>query len=111
VDLSGQLGAGRYHVLAGDRRSGENGGVDADGELGDIQIPNGSGSLLVFDAMGQLVDQVRYTDEAPWPRRETGQSLELTSARADNGNGAVWQAGSNRYGDGGEGSPGRGTRD
>ena len=93
VDLSGQLAAGRYHVIAGDRRENENGGVDADGELGEIQIPNGSGSLLVFNASSQLVDQVRYDDEAPWPRRETGQSLELTSHRADNGNGAVWRAG------------------
>ncbi len=107
VELSGRIGANEYRVLAGSRDRGENGGVNADGELGNLQLSNGDGSVLLYDNEGQLVDQVRYAIEAPWPDRETGHSLVLSSSRADNSNGATWRSGRDEYGDGGWGSPGR----
>ena len=106
VELSGRLPGNEYLVLAGSRDQDENGGLRADALLGDLQLSNGNGSVLVFDAQQNLVDQVRYADEAPWPMREAGQSLELANPAADNSNGATWLAGSRRYGSGGMGTPG-----
>ena len=108
VELSGRLEGHDYLVLAGSRDPGENGGVQADGVLGDLQLSNGEGSVLVFDAERNLVDQVRYSTEPPWPMREMGESLELANPAADNGNGATWLPGRQRYGPGGQGTPGRG---
>lgn len=105
--LSGRINPGEYLVFAGERNRRENGGVNADGDLDILQLSNGQGSLLLFTSEAVLVDQVRYDDEAPWPSRETGHSLQLTSSRADNSNGATWRAARDEYGDGGWGSPGR----
>ncbi|MBV72230.1 MAG: hypothetical protein CMH52_12970 [Myxococcales bacterium] len=107
VDLQGRVQPGDYFVIAGARDRNTNGGINAQAELGDLQLSNGSGSLLLFTDTGVLVDQVRYDDAAPWPRRETGQSLELTALGGDNSNGATWRAARGEYGAGGEGSPGR----
>jgi hypothetical protein len=107
VDLVGRIEPNQFAVFAGSRDQDENGGIRADGELDTFQLSNGSGSLLVFNNEGQLVDQVRYDDSAPWPNRETGESLELTALGADNSNGATWRAGRSNYGSGGSGSPGR----
>jgi len=106
VELSGRLPGNAYLVLAGSLNQDENGGVRADELLGDLQLSNGEGSVLVFDAQQNLVDQVRYASEAPWPMRESGESLELANPAADNGNGATWLVGSRRYGAGGMGTPG-----
>jgi hypothetical protein len=107
VDLTGRIEPNEFIVFAGSRDQDENGGIRADGELDTFQLSNGSGSLLVFNNQGQLVDQVRYDDSAPWPHRETGESLELTALGGDNSNGATWRAGRADYGSGGSGSPGR----
>lgn len=105
--LSGRIDAGERIVIAASRDRDVNGGVNADGLLGDVTLTNGEGSVLVFDDQERLVDQVRYSSEAPWPLRESGESLELTAPAADNSNGAAWQAGRNNYGPGGQGTPGR----
>jgi hypothetical protein len=52
------------------------------------------------------VDQVRYTPDAPWPRRHTGEAIELTDPSSDNRDGANWTSGQRSYGDGGDGTPG-----
>ncbi|MCA9539102.1 MAG: lamin tail domain-containing protein [Myxococcales bacterium] len=106
-DLSGRLRAGDRLVMAGSLDETEAGGVQADLLLGGMQLSNAEGSVLVFNAGGDLVDQVRYLAEAPWPARGDGQSLELIAPAADNSNGATWRAGRRDYGPGGQGTPGR----
>lgn len=48
--------------------------------------------LALLDANGNLVDEVRYHDEAPWPDTADGggATLELTDPFADNSNPAAW---------------------
>lgn len=105
--LSGRVPANSRIVVAASLDEEVNGGVEADLRLDGLTLANGEGSVLVFDADEQLVDQVRYSTEAPWPLRQSGQSLELTAPAADNSNGAAWQAGRRDYGPGGQGTPGR----
>jgi hypothetical protein len=107
VDLTGQIQPGDFYVVAGSLNQDQNGGISANLELGDLSLPNGNGSLLLIDQEGQLVDQVRYQDESPWPIREDGESLEVLTLSGDNSNGAVWRPGVAEYGDGGWGTPGR----
>ena len=93
-------------MIAGSTSREQNGGINADMNLSDLSLPNGNGSLLLIDDQEQLVDQVRYLDEAPWPVREDGESLEVLTLTGDNSNGAVWRAGRVEYGEGGWGTPG-----
>ena len=106
VALQGRLAAGRYHVIAASDDPDENGGLDADGLMGDLFLPNGFGEVLVYDPDGALSDQVRYRVGEGWPERQGGRSLELPEPAADNMSGGSWRAGQERYGDGGRGSPG-----
>lgn len=105
--LSGRIRGGERLVVAASLDREQNGGLDADLLLGDLTLTNEEGSVLVFDADEVLVDQVRYSGDAPWPLRQAGESLELTAPAADNSNGAAWQAGRREYGEGGRGTPGR----
>ena len=111
VTLSGDIEARSHYVIASSMNRQENGGVDAQAELGDLFLPNGYGSVLLFDQNDVLVDQVRYTPGGEgWPDRRSGQALELIEPAADNRDGASWVAGEDSYGEGGKGSPGRATR-
>ena len=112
ADLGGNIPARAYHVRARSVNRGENGGVPADGNMGELFLPNGYGSILVFDANGDLVDQVRYAPggEDGWPDRRPGQAAELLEPAGDNNVGAGWVGGRDSYGDGGDGTPGRATR-
>ena len=107
--LSGSIDARAHWVIAQSRDRNENGGVNAQAEMGELFLPNGYGSLLLFDAEGTLIDQVRYAPggEEGWPYRETGESLELIEPASDNRLGASWAAARESYGDGGDGTPGR----
>lgn len=107
VNLSGNLNNNERHVVARSQNREINGGVRADGGMGELFLPNSYGSVLLFDANHVLVDQVRYEPDAPWPSRRPGESLELVNPQADNNDGSNWRAGSDNYGDGGSGSPGR----
>ncbi len=107
ASLAGSIPARGYHVIAGSLNRDEAGGARADGLMDDLFLPNEVGSVLVFDAEGTLVDQVRYSNEAPWPARRPGESLELPAPAADNRDGAAWVAGEQEYGEGGFGTPGR----
>lgn len=107
VDLGGSVDARAFHVRARSVNMGENGGVRAQGDMGALFLPNGYGSILVFDADGSLVDQVRYEPgENGWPRRRPGEAAELPEPASDNRLGASWVAGEDDYGEGGQGSPG-----
>jgi hypothetical protein len=111
VDLAGNIEARGFHVRARSVNRGENGGVRAQGDMGMLFLPNGYGSLLVFDGQGNLVDQVRYAPgEDGWPRRSAGEAAELPEPAADNRQGASWVAAENEYGEGGKGSPGAAWR-
>ncbi|HEX7072050.1 MAG TPA: CotH kinase family protein, partial [Rhodothermales bacterium] len=55
----------------------------------------GSGETLrLYSANGQLVDEVQFTDEAPWPAAPDGggPTLELAHALEDNANPRYWLA-------------------
>lgn len=108
ADLQGQVPPRGYHVRARSTNRGENGGVVANGDMGEFFLPNGYGSILLFDADGGLVDQIRYAPggEEGWPERRPGQSAELLEPASDNNAGASWVAGRDDYGDGGQGTPG-----
>ena len=105
--LAGSIPARGYYVLAADLDRGENGGVDADEDMGELFLPNGYGSVLVFDEHAALVDQVRYAPgEEGWPPRRPGVAIELVEPAADNREGRNWTLGSREYGPGGDGTPG-----
>ena len=111
VTLSGEIPGRGHYVIAKSLNRQANGGVNAQAEMGDLFLPNGYGSLLLFDQNDSLVDQVRYEPGGEiWPDRRSGEALELLEPAADNRNGASWVAGEEPYGDGGKGSPGRATR-
>lgn len=112
VDLQGQIPARGYHVRARSTNRDLNGGVAANGDMGDFFLPNGYGSILLYNEQGDLVDQVRYAPggEEGWPDRRPGQAAELLEPAGDNNDGAAWVAGRDEYGEGGSGTPGRATR-
>ena len=107
--LSGQIQPQSYLVVARSTNRQENGGVEASLEMGDLFLPNGYGSVLLFNQEGTLIDQVRYAPggEEGWPERRPGQSLELMEPASNNQLGSSWTYGQQSYGDGGDGSPGR----
>ncbi len=105
--LSGSLRPGDALVVGGSLDVSEAGGATVDALLGDLFLPNGFGSVLVFDDRGALVDQVRYAPDAPFPRRDPGHALELNALDQDNRAGASWREADTRYGEAGFGSPGR----
>jgi hypothetical protein len=107
VNLGGRVDDRAHHVIARSQDRELNGGVRSDGGMGELFLPNSYGSVLLFNPDHQLVDQVRYEPEMPWPDRFPGQSLELINTNADNNAGANWRAGDDEYGDGGSGTPGR----
>jgi hypothetical protein len=111
VTLSGEINGRGHFVVARSLNRQENGGVDAQHEMGELFLPNGYGSVLLFDQNDALVDQVRYEPGGEiWPNRSSGEALELLEPAGDNRDGAAWVAGEDSYGDGGKGSPGRATR-
>jgi hypothetical protein len=104
--LSGDLRGDGLLVLAANTNERNNGGVPADLPMGDMFLPNGFGSVLIFDADERLVDQVRYEPAAPWPDRSPGESMELEDPATDNRVGDNWVKARSSYGDGGDGTPG-----
>ena len=104
--LTGRINPGETWVLARSLDERENGEVPADLEMGDLFLPNGFGSVLIFDTRGALVDQVRYAPDDPFPRRDAGKSLELRDLDDDNRLGESWREARDRYGEGGFGTPG-----
>ncbi|MDH7599586.1 MAG: lamin tail domain-containing protein [Sedimentisphaerales bacterium] len=60
-------------------------------------IPS-DGLLVLLDAAGNVVDQVRYGLGLPWPTETAGRSIELINPNLDNAKGGAWRA--YRYGTG-----------
>jgi len=59
-------------------------------QLPAITLPNQGGSIELFNLRGTVVDQLVYTNAAPWPV-SNGSSLELVSPSLDNASGTHWQ--------------------
>ena len=60
----------------------------------DRDLSNSSQNLVLSDAFGNIIDQVEYTDSAPWPETADGDGfyLELMDVNSDNSLASSWQA-------------------
>jgi hypothetical protein len=60
-------------------------------------LSNSSQNLTLSDAFGNVIDQVTYTDDAPWPETADGDGfyLELVDVISDNALASNWIANSN----------------
>ncbi|MBM4321142.1 MAG: lamin tail domain-containing protein [Deltaproteobacteria bacterium] len=101
-----------YAVLGcnADRRS--NGGITVLHAFDPARffLSNTEGSILLYDAQGQLVDQVRYSGFAPWPGGEPGQSLMLRDPGLPNLGPDNWARSSTQREDGTRCTPGAANR-
>ena len=57
-------------------------------------LSNKSQNIVLSDAFGNVIDNVNYSDSAPWPTAADGQGsyLQLTSNSLDNNLGSSWVA-------------------
>ena len=89
--------AGQSIQLAGDRDTfiARYGVVPFDTFQRDLS--NSSHNLVLVDAFGNLIDQVEYSDKAPWPESADGAGfyLELIDINSDNSLASSWKASSN----------------
>ena len=70
-------------------------GIEAYGRF-DRDLSNSSQNLVLADAFGNIIDQVEYTDSAPWPETADGDGfyLELIDVNSDNALASSWKASS-----------------
>ena len=70
-------------------------GIEAYGRF-DRDLSNSSQNLVLADAFGNIIDQVEYTDSAPWPESADGDGfyLELIDVNSDNALASSWKASS-----------------
>ena len=70
-------------------------GLEAYGRF-DRDLSNSSQNLVLADAFGNIIDQVEYTDSAPWPESADGDGfyLELIDVNSDNALASSWKASS-----------------
>ena len=70
-------------------------GLEAYGRF-DRDLSNSSQNLVLADAFGNIIDQVEYTDSAPWPETADGDGfyLELIDVNSDNALASNWKASS-----------------
>ena len=63
-------------------------------------LSNKSQNLVLSDAFGNQIDQVQYTDDAPWPETADGDGfyLELIDVNSDNSIATNWKATSSTLG-------------
>jgi hypothetical protein len=56
-------------------------------------LSNSTQNLVLADAFGNIIDEVKYTDSAPWPNADgNGSFLQLTSTSLDNSLASSWEA-------------------
>jgi len=103
VPANTTIAAGGYVILASDVRA-FNGGLPYGwtvscpviGKTGNdtAVLGNTGATIRVYDAAGTMVDEVAYTDRAPWPASglDDGRTLELLSPQADNSEAGAWSA-------------------
>jgi len=88
------IAAGASISLAGDRSTFEDKyGVAPFGKFSRT-LSNKSYHLVLVDAFGNVIDEVAYSDEAPWPTSADGEGdlLELTDVTFDNALAINWIA-------------------
>ena len=70
-------------------------GLEAYGRF-DRDLSNSSQNLVLADAFGNIIDEVEYTDSAPWPESADGDGfyLELIDVNSDNALASNWKASS-----------------
>ena len=70
-------------------------GLEAYGRF-DRDLSNSSQNLVLADAFGNIIDEVEYTDSAPWPESADGDGfyLELIAVNSDNALARNWKASS-----------------
>ena len=88
------IAAGASISLAGDRSTFEEKyGVAPFGKFSRT-LSNKSHHLVLVDAFGNVIDEVAYSDEAPWPTSADGEGnlLELTDVTSDNALAINWIA-------------------
>jgi hypothetical protein len=56
-------------------------------------LPDTSGTLVLKDSLGLIVDSVAYSNQNPWPVIAANNSIELISSSLDNNIGLNWKAG------------------
>ncbi|MEL6867026.1 MAG: lamin tail domain-containing protein, partial [Bacteroidota bacterium] len=91
------LAAGEYLLVATDSAAMRNAFGLTALEWAPATGVNNSGELVqLVDAMGDLVDEVEYSDSAPWPTAADGQgsSMVLCDFNTDNNIGSNWKAAS-----------------
>jgi hypothetical protein len=88
------IAAGESIYLVGDAATFQNkyGFIPFDTFTRDLS--NSSQNLTLSDAFGNVIDQVTYTDETPWPEAADGDGfyLELTDVNSDNAQASNWIA-------------------
>ncbi len=89
------LPAGGWLVVANDVAAftAAHPGVPVAGPFGG-NLSRGGERIVLRDGVGNLVDEVSYSDARPWPEAADGggSSLELSDARADNAAPEAWAA-------------------
>lgn len=68
-------------------------GIEAFGQFS-RDLSNSSETLRISDAFGNLIDEVTYSDKAPWPMEADGNGyfLELSDLNSDNKLASNWKA-------------------
>lgn len=77
-------------------------GVDAI-EIADLALSNGGEGIFLDDPNGNLIDEVSYDDNAPWPTFEdgadgAGATVELCDVTSDNNDASNWGVATNDLG-------------
>jgi plastocyanin len=72
-------------------------------EIADIALSNGGELIVLEDPNGNIIDEVSYDDNAPWPTFEdgtdgAGATIELCDVTSDNNDAANWSAAINDLG-------------
>lgn len=100
IALEGTVDPYDVMVLGSESNYADNGGVPVDLEYGlTFPLPNTVGTLVMFDALGNLVDQVEYSRFGDWPF-QTGHSIQLDHPESDNTKPGSWSVSNDEYGDG-----------
>jgi hypothetical protein len=88
--------AGESIYLAGDATTFQNKYGVAPFDTFTRDLSNKRQKLVISDAFGNLIDEVEYLDEAPWPESADGDGfyLELINTNADNALASNWIASS-----------------
>lgn len=93
------LPPGGFVVVGAETSPALNGGVPVDlGYPTTFYFPNTLGALLLYDAGGELVDQMRYSTFEPFDSLEVGHSLERIDPGVDGTSPDNWAPGATEFG-------------